>query len=625
MRYVILGTAGHIDHGKSSLVMALTGIDPDRLKEEKQRGITIDLGFADLRLDGLTIGIVDVPGHERLIKNMLAGAGGIDIVLFVIAADEGVMPQSREHLAICNLLGIKAGIVAVTKSDLVDQDIVEVVVEEIRDFVRGTFLEGAPIVPVSSKTGHNLDKLKMQLQETAIGTMQKSPNGIFRLPIDRVFTLKGFGTVVTGTAVSGTISVDDTVEILPSGIKTKVRGLHSHNQQVKSGLAGQRLAVNLQGVGKDDLQRGDVLVHCDTVVPTVRLDAEIKLLKTAQPIKNRSSVHLHAGTSETTARVILHKLERLMPGDSAFAQLRLKHPIIAMAGDRFIIRRLSPVDTIGGGIVLDPTPPIRRKKDDDAFIGIYLTGDLKAKLEEKIKGNSLRGFNKQNLCGWACQDIITIDKAIGTLKQQGLVMEINETFFHMAHINEIHKNIVANLRSYHNKYPLQSGMSKEELRGMFKQVDTKAFFKIIGLFNEIVTEKELIRLADFKPSLSQIDEGIKTKILETLRASEFQPPAKQELAATFSIKERQADDILKLLAKEGLLVRINDSLYMDRGGYEKMLGIIREFAKGKKEITVSEFREILGTTRKYALPFLEHLDGKKITMRVDSKRKILVG
>jgi selenocysteine-specific elongation factor len=296
-----------------------------------------------------------------------------------------------------------------------------------------------------------------------------------------------------------------------------------------------------------------------------------------------------------------------------------------MAGDRFIIRRLSPVDTIGGGIVLDPTPPIRRKKDDDAFFKIYLTGDLKAKLEEKIKGTTLAGFNKRNLCGWACQDITTIDKAIGTLRQQGLIVEVNETLFHTDYINKIHEDILSYLRTYHNNNPLQSGMSKEELRGLFKYVDAKVFFRVLGLFSEIVAERELIRMADFRPSLSQIDEGIKTKIIETLRVSEFQPPAKQELAAAFSIKERQADDILKLLAKEGLLVRINDSLYMDRGGYEKMLGIVMEFAKVKKEITVSEFREILGTTRKYALPFLEHLDGKKITLRVGDKRKILVG
>ncbi|MBF0458585.1 MAG: selenocysteine-specific translation elongation factor [Nitrospirae bacterium] len=624
MRHVILGTAGHIDHGKSALVMALTGIDPDRLKEEKERGITIDLGFADLRYDLLTVGIVDVPGHERLIKNMLAGAGGIDLVLFAIAADEGVMPQSREHLAICNLLGIRTGIVAVTKTDIVEPDIVEVVVEEVRDFVKGTFLEGAPIVPVSSKSGHNIDELKKQIQETALGTVVKSSDGIFRLPIDRVFTLKGFGTVVTGTAISGSIKVDDAVEILPSGIKTKVRGLHSHNHVVKSGIAGQRVAVNLQGVDKDAIKRGDVVVHCETIAATDRLDAKIQLLKNAQPLKNRSSVHLHIGTSETTARVIVHRVEKLMPGESAFCQLRLKQPVIAMAGDRFIIRRLSPVDTIGGGIVIDPTPPARRKKADDSFFELYLTGSLSSRLAEKIKGAALKGIPKQKLYAWAAEDITAIDKAIETLKKNGLITEANEQLFHMSYINKLHEDIISNLKIYHNKNRLHSGMSKEELRGLFKQIDAKVFYKILNAFNEVIADKELIRLKDFRPSLSQTDESIKIKILEMLRTSQYQPPSRQELAAAFSIKEKQAEDILKLLAKEDLLVRINDSLYMDKGDYEKMIGIVREFGKDRKEITVSEFREILGTTRRYALPFLEYLDGKKITMRVGDKRKILL-
>ncbi|MBF0515809.1 MAG: selenocysteine-specific translation elongation factor [Nitrospirae bacterium] len=625
MRHVILGTAGHIDHGKSSLVLALTGVDPDRLKEEKERGITIDLGFADIKYDGLTVGIVDVPGHERLIKNMLAGAGGIDIVLFAIAADEGVMPQSKEHLAICNLLGIRAGIVAVTKTDIVESDLAEVVVEEIKDFVAGTFLEGAPIIPVSSKSGHNIDRLKAQIEQTAMQSVQKSPDGIFRLPIDRVFTLRGFGTVVTGTAISGRISLDDAIEILPSGIRTKVRGLHSHNMAVKSGLAGQRIAVNLQGVDKDAIQRGDVVTHCETLAATDKLDTQIRLLKHAKPLKNRASVHLHAGTAETTARVIFSRTEKLMPGESAFCQLRLKQPIIAMAGDRFIIRRLSPVDTIGGGVVLDPTPRVKKKKDDDSFFEIFLTGDLIARIEEKIKGSTLKGVVKQSLYAWAAFDFSAIDEAIGQLKKNGLITEVNEQLFHTISINKLHKEIIDNLRIYHKKNPLQSGMSKEELRALFKQVDLKIFFKILGTFNEIIIDKELTHLSDFKPSLTQVDEGIKGKIIGALRAAEFQPPSKEDLAAATSTKDKQADDILRLLAKEGLIVRINDSLYLDKGTYDKMIGVVAEFSKSKKEITVSEFREILGTTRRYALPFLEHLDGRKITMRVGDKRKILVG
>ncbi|HMK49402.1 MAG TPA: selenocysteine-specific translation elongation factor, partial [Thermodesulfovibrionales bacterium] len=340
MRYVILGTAGHIDHGKSSLVKALTGIDPDRLKEEKERGITIDLGFADIEYpDGLTVGIVDVPGHERLIKNMLAGAGGIDLVLLVIAADEGIMPQSREHLHICNLLRIKTGLVAITKADLVEEEWLALVTDDVRAFVKGTFLEGADIIPVSSKTMSNMDVLKDRIGDVARAVDPKPVKGLFRLPIDRVFTLKGFGTVVTGTAVSGSISVDHDIEILPSNIKSKVRGLHSHGKSIQTAYAGQRVAINLQGVDKDEIQRGDAVVVPEKLVPTKKIDASVELLSDAPALKSKSLVHFHLGTSETTARVILFGMNELKAGESCFCQFRLHEPVIAMSGDRYIVRR----------------------------------------------------------------------------------------------------------------------------------------------------------------------------------------------------------------------------------------------------------------------------------------------
>ncbi len=333
MRYVILGTAGHIDHGKSSLVKALTGIDPDRLKEEKERGITIDLGFADLTYpDGLTVGIVDVPGHERLVRNMLAGAGGIDLVLLVIAADEGIMPQSREHLAICNLLKIKSGLIAVTKADLVEKDWLHLVMDEVRGFVKGTFLEGAEITPVSSKTGENLDLLKEKIREVALRVEPKPEKEIFRLPIDRVFTLKGFGTVVTGTVVSGTLSLDETAEVQPSGISAKVRGLHSHGKAIRTARAGQRVAINLQGVNKEDLRRGDVAVTPKNIQPSRIIDARIDLLAEVSPLKTKSLVHFHIATSETIARVILYNRDELNAGESCYCQLRLDEPVVALSG-----------------------------------------------------------------------------------------------------------------------------------------------------------------------------------------------------------------------------------------------------------------------------------------------------
>lgn len=361
MRYVILGTAGHIDHGKSALVKALTGIDPDRLKEEKERGITIDLGFADLRYpDGLTIGIVDVPGHERLVRNMLAGAGGIDMVLMVIAADEGIMPQTREHLSICNLLEIKRGLIAVTKSDLVDKEWLELIIDDINGFVKGTFLEDAEIIPVSSKTGYNIQLLKEKLKEIASLIEPKPINSIFRMPVDRVFTLKGFGTVVTGTAISGSITIDSPVEILPQGIRTKVRGLQSHGEAINKACAGQRVAINLQGIGKEDVKRGDVIITSQKVKPSYKVNTYIEVLRepSITKIKNRSLLHFYTGSSELIGRIILYEKEELLPGDSSFCQFRFKSPVVAMSGDRFIIRRLSPLLTVGGGEILDTSDQV---------------------------------------------------------------------------------------------------------------------------------------------------------------------------------------------------------------------------------------------------------------------------
>ena len=363
VKSIILGTAGHIDHGKSSLVKALTGIDPDRLKEEKERGITIDLGFASISYpDGLNVGIVDVPGHEKLIKNMLAGAGGIDIVLMVIAADEGIMPQSREHLAICELLKIKAGIVAITKADLVDKDWLQLVIDEVKSFVKGTFLESAEIIPVSAKTGMNIDLLKEKIKEVAKNVKPKLMEGLFRLPIDRVFTLKGFGTVVTGTALSGAISIEAPVEILPSKIASKVRGLQSHGRSVEKAYAGQRIGINLQGIDKESLKRGDVVVPPDRFIPTRVIDARLEMLADAPDVKSRSLVHFYSGTSETIARIVLYDKDEIKAGESCYCQFRLEYPVIVLSGDRYIIRRFSPLETIGGGEILDPYPAKRKKR-----------------------------------------------------------------------------------------------------------------------------------------------------------------------------------------------------------------------------------------------------------------------
>ncbi|MEK7864782.1 MAG: selenocysteine-specific translation elongation factor, partial [Nitrospirota bacterium] len=535
MHYVILGTAGHIDHGKSALVKALTGIDPDRLKEEKERGITIDLGFADLVYpDGLTAGIVDVPGHERLVRNMLAGAGGIDIVILVIAADEGIMPQSREHLSICNLLKIKSGLIVITKADLVEDDWIKLVSEEVKDFVKGTFLEGADIIPVSSKTGKNIELLKEKIRDVALAVKPKLTKGLFRLPIDRVFTLKGFGTVVTGTAISGSISVDDPVEVLPANINSKVRGLHSHGKSIKTAYAGQRVAINVSGVEKESLKRGDVVVVPGRFSPAKAVDAKIELLKDSPVLKNRSLVHFHSGTSETIARVILYNLEEIKPGEGCYCQLRLQTPVIVMSGDRYIIRRFSPVETIGGGEILDAHPGRRKRAEGIEDLKILELGTLEEKIGVKIKKAGINGMPVTTLEGWINADVPAIQDAINTLRQRGTVVQHENILIHSVAVNSIRAGIDKILNAFHKQNSLKTGMPKEEVRAQLK-IDQKIFNALTATMNNVVIDKDLMRLSSFKVSLSEVDKGIETKILNMLEQSGFQPPLKEEIAKALNL------------------------------------------------------------------------------------------
>jgi selenocysteine-specific elongation factor len=625
-RYVILGTAGHIDHGKSSLVKALTGKDPDRLKEEKERGITIDLGFADLTYsDGLKVGIVDVPGHERLIKNMLAGAGGIDIVLMVIAADEGVMPQSKEHLDICNLLKVKRGLIAVTKSDLVEEDWLELIQDDIKNFVKGSFLEDAEIITVSSKTGYNIEFLKEKIKELALNVNPKSTDGIFRLPVDRIFTLKGFGTVVTGTAISGNISLDKPVEILPKGIKTKVRGLQSHGQPLKTAYAGQRVAINLQGVAKEDIQRGDVVTIPNKIKTTTVIDTRLEILKNIpiDTLKNKSLVHFHIGTSELTGRIIIYNKEDLKPGESAYAQFRFKTPVAVMAGDRYIIRRFSPLLTIGGGEILDISPKRRKRDERLKDLEIFDRGSLKEKLSLKIYHRGLNGITQDELIGWIKAEIPEIRKEINTLISQKIIIAIEGRLLHRDMFDDFSNKVISILDNFHKTNPLKQGMSKETLRAAFKGLEPKLFESMLSLIEKVTIEKEILRLKTFKISLSEDKRLLKDKILKVLEQAAFQPPTKDELAKSVSIKTEEVSELLKIMASEKSVVRINDFLYLTMSNYTTMMDRLKDFFNSKTEMTVGEFRDMLGTSRKYALPFLEYLDSNKITLRVGEVRKFL--
>ncbi len=627
MRYVVLGTAGHIDHGKSTLVKALTGTDPDRLKEEKERGITIDLGFANLDYPGagLTVGIVDVPGHERLIRNMLAGAGGIDIVLLVIAADEGIMPQSREHLQICELLKISRGLVALTKADLVEKDWLELVAGEARDFVKGSFLEGAPVIPVSARSGLNIDLLKEKIKEIALEVKEKQTGGLFRLPVDRVFTLKGFGTVVTGTALSGTVRAEEQVQILPKGIETRIRGIQSHGKPVKEAFAGQRVALNLQGVEKDELERGDVVVSPGRFQPVTAMDVKIELLPGAPVIKSGARVHFHLGTSEKVARVVLYDRQELKGGESSYAQVRLTGPVVAQGMDRFVIRRLSPLETMGGGSVLDPRPVRRKKGMGLEDLEIYEKGSLKEKLSRKILSSALKSISRAELEGWIRAEVKEVGRALDELQKEKAILPAGEGAFVHANTFLAFRQAAMDIAGqFHRKNPLRPGIPREELRAELK-ADQKVFSGLLPLVRELVSEKDSVRLASFQAALSGKDEQLRGKIIRELEAAGFQPPEKSELAKKLALDEKRLTDVLRLMDKEGAIVRINETLYLPVSVFQKMIALLKGFFAKKPEMAVSEFRDVLGTTRKYALPYLEYLDSHKFTMRVGDTRKPLKG
>ncbi len=625
MRHIILGTAGHIDHGKSSLVKALTGTDPDRLKEEKERGITIDIGFADLLYPEkeLSVGIVDVPGHERLIRNMLAGAVGIDMVLLVIAADEGIMPQSREHLAICNLLRIKSGLVVVTKSDLVERDWLDLVCSEIRDFVKGTFLQDSPIVPVSSRTGANLDLLKKDILDIGCSITPKSSAGLFRMPIDRVFTLKGFGTVVTGTAVSGRVSLEDPLEIVPAGIQTKVRGLHSHGRSIEKAFAGQRVAINLQGVEKLDLRRGDVAVTPESFHPSKNIDGFLEMLANVPSLKNRSLVHFYSGTSEAIARVILYEKGELNAGESCYCQFRLSEPVIAVSGDRYIIRRFSPLETMGGGEILDPSPARRSRKKGTADLDILHTGTLDQKISLKVEAAGKSGIRAGWIAGWINTDLQAARDSIERLKKSGVIVQYEDLLLHGNVLSSLQTKMAELLANFHKNNPLKPGMAKEEARTHLG-LDPRLFSFVLTAMKNIVTEQNIIRLKEFRIALSSNEEEVKAKILQALEQAGFQPPSKEELALFLKMDTKRLTDILGILSKEGKVVRVNEAYYLSGSSYQQTLALLRDFFSKKAEMSVAEFRDLLNTSRKYALPLLEFLDSNKITLRTGDVRKFLL-
>jgi selenocysteine-specific elongation factor len=630
MKSVIVGTAGHIDHGKTALVKALTGIDADRLEEEKRRGITIDIGFAHFELpapDGskIRLGFVDVPGHERFVRNMLAGVGGIDLVLLVIAADEGIKPQTREHFDICRLLAIRRGITVLTKSDAVDAETLEVVRLEVEDFVRGSFLDAAksPMVAVSSLTGAGLDELKSALAQLASEVTAKDSAALARLPIDRVFTMKGFGTVVTGTLVAGTIRKEEELEVFPSGKRVRVRGVQVHGSSAEAAVAGQRTALNLAGLSTEDLARGMTLATADTFRSTSRVDALLSLLPSAKPFKDGARVHFHAYTTETIAEARLYGAKQLKPGDEAYAQLRFAEPMLLLPGDRFIVRQFSPVVTIGGGVVLDASPMSRKQRAEDAiaFLQIMREGSPEQVLAARVARRRASGLRLDDIPG---EMNIRREEATKLATRAGLV-RCNPVFVAPVAFAEAKADVLSALKKFHDANPLVAGMSKEELRDRIN-LGPEVFYSVLGNLaeeNKLEIAGELVHLPG-RGVLMKDEEAESKKIIEQAFASAgLKVPSLKEVLAGLKVDKIRAQKIVTLLLRDKVLIKISEELVFHQSALTDLRHKIAALKTTAPKIDVARFKDMTGVSRKYAIPLLEYLDRERVTRRVGDERVIL--
>lgn len=632
MKSVIVGTAGHIDHGKSALVEALTGTHPDRLAEEKRRGITIDLGFAFLEEDGVRFGFVDVPGHERFVSNMLAGAAGIDVLLLVIAADESIKPQTREHFDICRLLGVQRGVVALTKSDLVDSDTLELVRLETEEFLRGSFLEKAPLIPVSAKTGAGLGELKRALQQAASSTVTKDAVRYFRLPIDRAFAMKGFGSVVTGTLISGSVGAGDEVELFPGGERLRVRGVQSGGKAVERATPGQRTAVNLAGIEHSALKRGMVLATPGKFRKTRRIDVHLELLASARKMKQGARVHFHAGTAETIAEVSFHGAKELPPGGNAFANLKLQDEIFVLPGDRFIVRQFSPVVTIGGGVVLDALArrPMLRDTGRVKFLET-LEGGNREEILAAMTERLILGLGQEQIVArtaWLDKEIQDAVKKVSgsgrvkVVSTEPLVLVSGKLF------EEARKKILERVERFQKENPLVLGMAREDLRASLgKRVRSETFRAAL---EELVTQKkldapgELVKKAGTEITLQPEEAKAKDQIEAAFAVAGLAVPSVKEVLAKLSVEAKRAEKLLQILLREKSLVRVSPELIFHRQALAQLKEQLAGYKKAKGErISVPVFKGLTGITRKYAIPLLEYLDRERVTRRAGDERVIL--
>ena len=630
MKHVILGTAGHIDHGKTALVKALTGVDTDRLKEEKERGITIELGFTFLDLpSGIRLGIIDVPGHERFVKHMVAGVWGIDLVALIIAADEGVMPQTKEHLDICKLLKVKKGLIVLTKIDLVERELLELVREEVTDIAKDTFLKDAPILAVSSLTGEGIPQLISTLNHLSNEVKERSSDGLFRLPIDRIFVMKGFGTVVTGTIVSGKLSLGETVEILPSGLEGKVRNLQVYNQPVEEARAGERAAVNLQGIETSAVERGDVLVHPKTLTPTSLLDVYLEYLSIApRPLKHRTQQRFHMGTSSTTASIFLLDREELAPGEAGFAQLRLEQSVVSFPQDRFVIRGSGAIQTLGGGVVLD-THPIKHRRYSPPVINdliLLKDGSIEQAINQYILRSGMAGISFGDLLNRVAVPPNEIQTILKKMIERGDILLVDPEKLKVIEISQyqrLREMILIQLREFHQRFPMRTGLAKEEVRTKLPvELDMKLFQILInGLIQskEVVLERDKLKLHGHQIS-SADEKGLVKRVEEAVLRGKLQPPSPKELSEEWSEEQERVVAVFEHLAHEGVLVKIKSGMYFHRIPFENLKGELIKFLKSHKEITTSQFKELTGASRKYVIPLIEYFDQMKLTLRLGEKR-----
>ena len=632
MQNVIVGTAGHVDHGKTCLIKALSGIDTDRLKEEKKRGITIELGFANLiDTDGVHIGIIDVPGHEKFVKNMLAGIGGIDLVLLVVALDEGVMPQTVEHFEILKMLQIRQGIVVLTKSDTVDSDWADMVEEDVRELIKGSFLEQAELIRVSSYTGENIDVLRQKIVTMAKQAgKRREEKELFRLPIDRVFTMEGFGTVVTGTLVEGMCEAGEEVMVYPQERLLKIRGVQSHGQKEEKASAGQRTAINLAGIKKEELSRGQVLAYPGSLVNSTMVDATLRLFDSTQrKLKNGDRVHLSYGSAQAIGKVILLDCEVVEAGQEALVQIRFDDPICVKRNDKFIIRFYSPVETFGGGTILNPAADKHKRGQEDVIESLKLkkTGTDMEILEQMVNEESRRFPEAKDLAAWMDLTVSEAEQMLDTLRNKKKILHLNDGSFvgkaYWEKVSELANQVLAH---FHRENPIVEGMDREELKSrLAERMHLKSGKKAEALMAELEKRKvitiqgSIVSVAGFTVSYSDEASQMMTDMENIYKKAGIEVPSTDELVGAYKDR-KQARQVLSELTKKGILVKAGTGVLMHKEHWDRALSVLRDHLASHPQITLGEFRDLLGTSRKYAVMLLETYDQMKITKKIGDAR-----